>query len=50
MRGVYVGRHLNFIIFGKAIWGKVIVANRIREIRPYGMKRGASGNMAMVEL
>ena len=25
--------------------GKAMVANRIREIRPYGMKRGAYGNV-----
>lgn len=27
-----------------------MVANRTRENRPFGVKRGASGNMAMAEL
>jgi hypothetical protein len=39
--GEYVGKHL---IFGTT--GNVIVANRTREMRLSGMKRGACGNVS----
>jgi len=41
MPGEYVGKHLIFGTPGKAVGGHAIVANRTREIRPSGMKRGA---------
>ena len=41
MSGEYVGKHLIFGTIGKAVGGNTIVANRTREIRPSGMKRGA---------
>ena len=44
--GVYVSKHLNFGCIGKAVWGNAMVANRTREIRPSGMKRGAYGNVS----
>ena len=42
---VYVGKHLSFCQGGKAVRGNAMVANRTREIRPSGMKRGACGNV-----
>ena len=44
--GVYVSQHLSFGCIRKAVWGNAMVANRIREIRPCGMKRGAYGNVS----
>jgi len=50
-QGVYVGQRLSFGDPGKARLQTVAkVANRTREIRPSGMKTGARGNVAMVEL
>ncbi len=43
--GVYVSRHLSFAFIRKAVWGNAMVANRTREIRLCGMKRGACGNV-----
>jgi hypothetical protein len=43
--GVYVGKHLNFGCIRKVVRGNAMVANRTREIRPSGMKRGAYGNV-----
>ena len=45
LRGVYVSQHLSFRHIGKAVWENAMVANRTREIRPSGMKRGAWGNV-----
>ena len=42
---VYVGKHLNFGCIRKVVRGNAMVANRTREIRPSGMKRGAYGNV-----
>ena len=44
--GAYAGQSLSFGPSGKARWGKAKVANRTREIRPFGMKAGARGNVA----
>ncbi len=44
--GVYVSKHLSFGCIRKAVWGNAMVANRIREIRPCGMKWGAYGNVS----
>jgi hypothetical protein len=44
--GVYVSKHLSFEPVRKTAWGKAMVANRTREIRLSGMKRGAWGNEA----
>ena len=44
--GVYASKHLSFGCIRKAVWGNAMVANRIREIRPCGMKWGAYGNMS----
>jgi len=44
--GVYVSKHLSFDPVRKAAWGNAMVANRTREIRLSGMKRGAWGNVA----
>jgi len=41
--GVYVGKHLSFDCIRKVVRGNAMVANRTREIRPSGMKRGAYG-------
>jgi hypothetical protein len=43
---VYVSKHLSFGFIRKAVWGNAMVANRTREIRPSGMKRGACGNVS----
>ena len=43
--GVYVGKHLNFGCIRKVVRGNAMVANRTREIRPSGMKRGAYRNV-----
>jgi len=48
--GAYACQRLSFGPSGKARWGQAKVANRTREIRPSGMKTGARGNVAMVEL
>ena len=48
-RGVYVGQRLSFRPPGKASQGNARVANRIREIRPSGMKTGARGNVTYGE-
>jgi hypothetical protein len=40
-------QRLSFGWCGKAPWGQARAANRTREIRPSGMKEGASGNVAM---
>ncbi len=46
--GVYVGQHFSLGAAGKAPSRTVAkVANRTREIRPSGMKMGASGNVTM---
>jgi hypothetical protein len=45
--GVYASERLSFGSIGKAAM-KVMVANRTREIRPSGMKRGACGNVSMM--
>ena len=47
MKWVYVSQHLSLVTVGKACEGQTKVANRTREIRPSGMKREASGNVAM---
>jgi hypothetical protein len=44
-QGVYVSLRLSFGSVGKACEGNAKVANRTREIRPYGMKREACGNV-----
>jgi hypothetical protein len=44
--GEYVGKPLILGTTGKAVGGDAIVANRTREIRPSGMKRGAWRNVA----
>jgi len=43
--GAHVSKHLSFGCMRKAVWGNAMVANRTREIRPSGMKRGAYGNV-----
>jgi hypothetical protein len=50
--GAYARQRLSFGCSGKAPrgqtpWGEAKAANRTREIRPSGMKTGASGNVAM---
>ena len=45
--GAYARQRLSFGCCGKAPRGQAKVANRTREIRPSGMKEGASGNVAM---
>jgi len=46
VQGVYVGQHLSFGNTGKAPWQTVAkVANRTREIRLSGMRRGACGTV-----
>jgi len=49
-RGVYVSQRLSFSTSGKAPRGKARVANRTREIRPSGMKKGARGNVTHGEI
>jgi len=47
-QGVYASQRLSFGAAGKGLRGTVTkVANRTREIRPSGMKTGASGNVTM---
>jgi len=45
--GAHASERLSFGGIGKAAM-KVMVANRTREIRPSGMKRGACGNVSMM--
>ena len=45
LQGVNVSQHLSFGSDREGPLGKVKVANRTREIRPSGMKRGAYGNV-----
>jgi hypothetical protein len=45
--GAYARQRLSFGCCGKAPWGHARAANRTREIRPSGMKAGASGNVTM---
>ena len=48
VQGVYASQRLSFGTAGKGPRGtEAKVANRTREIRPSGMKTGASGNVAM---
>ena len=47
MSGVYASQRLSLGVSGKACQGHAKVANRTREIRPSGMKTGASGNVTM---
>lgn len=46
MSGVCADQRLSLGTRRKAQWGQARVANRTREIRPSGMKTGASGNVA----
>ena len=46
MRGVYANQRFSFCIRRKTRSGQAKVANRTREIRPSGMKTGASRNVA----
>jgi hypothetical protein len=47
-QGAYASQRLSFGAIGKGLRGTVAkVANRTREIRPSGMKTGASGNVTM---
>ena len=40
-----MSKHVSFDPVRQAAWGNAMAANRIREIRLSGMKRGAWGNM-----
>jgi hypothetical protein len=44
-QGVYVGQHLSLGLYGKGFQGNAVAANRTREIRPSGMRRGLAGNV-----
>ncbi len=48
--GVYANQRLDFGgVRRDGTLGKAEIANRTREIRPYGMKRGACGNVGYRE-
>lgn len=42
---MYASKRLNFYVIGKTNEGNAIIANRTRENRPSGMKRGAYRNV-----
>ena len=45
---MYVSKHLNFGYYWEGHWGKAIAANRIREIRPSGMRGGLTETWTML--
>ena len=49
-QGVNAGKRLSFGLNRKGLWGNAIAANRIREIRPSGMRGGLAETLVMVEL
>ncbi len=44
-QGVYVGQHLSLGLHGKDLQGNAVAANRTRETRLSGMRRGLAGNV-----
>ncbi len=49
-QGANAGERLSFGLNGKGLRGNAIAANRIREIRPAGMRGGHTETWAMAEL